>query len=80
MKSPDLPDTGKAFGGVECPSGSKWDGSKCAASVDASCASGMHFEAGVRGERRSGSTSACSYGLCQGNGSDSCGRVHDGVE
>lgn len=29
-----------------CPDGTKWDGSKCAASVDTSCARGMHFVAG----------------------------------
>jgi hypothetical protein len=31
---------------VDCPAGTKWDGSKCAASVDTSCARGLHFEAG----------------------------------
>jgi hypothetical protein len=31
---------------VDCPAGTKWDGSKCTASVDMSCAAGLHFEAG----------------------------------
>ena len=31
---------------VDCPAGTKWDGGKCAASVDTSCAKGLHFEAG----------------------------------
>jgi flagellar motor protein MotB len=29
---------------VDCPAGTKWDGAKCAASVDTGCAAGMHFE------------------------------------
>ncbi len=31
---------------VECPPGTKSQGGKCVASVDTSCAAGMHFEAG----------------------------------